>query len=310
MNHGLSRDLGLVATRRALYGVDLPEVAAAPGEGSASTPQPRGVKESIAALLRGEPPPVAADATGCSSRAELVRLPGAGTLEIEGKRILMIERGVEELVPGCDLIGSLSAGIRRLDGKDPEEVDRGLRVVMGRELEDLAVLDLETTGFWGCPIFLVGLLVVEGGRLVTRQLLACDYSEEAAILQAGMELLGEQKAVVTFNGKSYDLPCLRDRAVHHRLPQRLDALPHIDVLHPARRRWASLFPDCRLQTLERRVLGIHRTGDIPGAEIPSVYHRYAATGDSRLILPVLLHSRIDLLATAGLFGELLNPRTM
>jgi len=152
----------------------------------------------------------------------------------------------------------------------------------------------------------VGLLFVEDGRLVTRQLLARDYAEEALILRGTAGLLASRKLLVTFNGKSYDAPCLRERSVYHGVACGLDRLAHVDVLHPARRRWRGRFGDCRLQTLERSVIGITRTGDVPSAEIPAAYHAFTANPDPDALRPILHHGRVDLLTTARLFAELVD----
>ena len=172
------------------------------------------------------------------------------------------------------------------------------------ELQDIVVMDLETTGFWGCPVFLVGLLFLEGDELVTQQLLARDYAEEALILRGAAQLLSRRKCLITFNGKSYDVPCLSERCVVHRVACRARQLAHVDVLHPARRRYRGKFSDCRLQTLERSVIGMTRTGDVPSSEIPAAYHHFAATQDAETLRPILHHGRIDLLTTVRLFVEL------
>jgi uncharacterized protein YprB with RNaseH-like and TPR domain len=235
--------------------------------------------------------------------SQLLEIPGATIEAIEGKRFLEIERNAGGLM-GVDVGDELHSALRRLNTSDPESVDRGIRPAMGWGLSDLVVLDLETTGLWGCPIFLVGLLLVEKGRLVTQQLVARDYPEEEAILLDASRRLAKRSVLVTMNGKSYDVPCFRDRAVLHRVSHRMSAMSHVDILHPARRRWASDLPNCRLKTLERFMLGIHRTGDVPSSEIPSVYHRFTATGDVGLLRPVLHHSRVDLLTTAMLLTRL------
>ncbi len=102
----------------------------------------------------------------------------------------------------------------------------------------------------------------------------------------------------------YDVPCLRDRCVIHRVEPVADRLGHADILHPARRRWQHELPDCRLQTLEKSIVGIHRTGDVPSAEIPGVYHAFTATGDPDPLLPVLHHSRVDVVTTLRVFTKL------
>jgi hypothetical protein len=262
------------------------------------------VRERIAALLRGE---VQCDDPVRPADPEwhaLLGIPGAEVVEAGGERVFSIRRNVDELLPGWDVGAELAGALERLRGCDPERVPRGLRPAIGRNLADLVVLDLETTGFWGCPVFLVGLLGVEGSRLVTRQLFARDYAEEAPILRAAARLLAGRKLLVTFNGKSYDAPCLRERCVHHGIACGLDRLAHVDVLHPARRRWRGRFVDCRLATLERSVLGITRAGDLASAEIPAAYHEFAASPDPQALRPILRHGRVDLVTTARLFARL------
>ncbi len=248
--------------------------------------------------------PASSPAAIRAAQTRLLEIPGAELLEIAGESVFTLRRRVRELLPGVDVTKELSSALRGLRDRNPECVDPGLHPAIGSELHDVAVMDLETTGFWGCPIFLVGLLFLEGDELVTRQLLARTYAEEATILRGAAELLSSRKLLVTFNGKSYDLPCFRERCVVHRVADKSDRLAHIDVLHPARRRYRGKFSDCRLQTLERSVIGITRTGDVPSAEIPAVYHRFAAAQDAETLRPVLHHGRIDLLTTARLFVEL------
>jgi len=232
---------------------------------------------------------------------------------IEGARVerhgdgdvFVVRREVEALVGSASPERAIAEGLDHLGARDPTAIDRGLRTAHGFGLADVVVLDLETTGFWGCPVFLVGMLAAEGGRLVTTQYLARDYSEEAAIVAAAVSSLRTRRLLVTFNGKSYDVPCLRERAAHHRMRWSPRDLAHVDLLHPARRLYRHELSDCRLTTLEREIVGIHRTGDVASADIPAVYHAFAATGFWDSLRPVLHHSRIDLVTTACLLGELL-----
>ncbi len=240
-------------------------------------------------------------------RGDLLDLPGAELRRAAGRDVLIVRRSVAELLPDDDVATELSTALTTLAAMaadDPESVDPGLRPAVGCPPEGLVILDLETTGFWGCPIFLVGLLLVDDGELVSLQILARDYPEEAAMLEVTSEVLAGRDLLVTFNGKSYDVPCLRDRCVIHRVEPVADRLGHVDILHPARRRWQHELPDCRLQTLEKSIVGIHRTGDVPSAEIPGVYHAFTATGDPDPLLPVLHHSRVDVVTTLRVFTKL------
>lgn len=167
-------------------------------------------------------------------------------------------------------------------------------------------LDIETTGLSGSPLFLVGLLFHRGNGLRLRQLFARDYSEEKPLLQYLIELLGEFDALVTFNGKSFDMPYIRDRCRYSILPFRVE-IHHFDLLHEYRRRWKRILPNCRLQTLESRICYRYRAGDIPGSEIPNAYHDFVRTGDARQIKSILHHNALDLLTMSELTLRLFTP---
>jgi uncharacterized protein YprB with RNaseH-like and TPR domain len=101
--------------------------------------------------------------------------------------------------------------------------------------------------------------------------------------------------MISFNGKTFDWPMVRERSVRHRLKLPTEAqFAHIDVLHHARRRWRKKLPNCRLQTLEWHVCRRRRTDDIPGHRIPAVYAEYVRTGFERDMDTVLYHNALDL----------------
>jgi uncharacterized protein YprB with RNaseH-like and TPR domain len=167
-------------------------------------------------------------------------------------------------------------------------------------------MDIETCGLSAAPVFLVGLCLVGDRNLVLRQLFARDYAEERALLAELSRIARDHDFLVTFNGKSFDVPFLRDRAVHHRLDP-LAGLPHLDLLWMARRRWKGLLPDCRLKTIEWRVLRRRRAGDVGGAEIPGLYHDYVKNGEAHRLLPVFHHNLLDVVAMVELTPVIFDP---
>jgi uncharacterized protein YprB with RNaseH-like and TPR domain len=167
-------------------------------------------------------------------------------------------------------------------------------------------LDLETCGFSGSAIFLIGTLHWRDNEWILTQLLARDYSEESAILQALDGLLAGQSVLVTFNGKSFDGPMLEDRQTLHRLPRSVAQLAHCDLLHLARRRWRDQVPDCRLQTLEQHVCQRQRRGDLPGQLVPAAYHDFVRTGETRQVREILHHNLLDLITLLQLSAALLT----
>ena len=191
-------------------------------------------------------------------------------------------------------------------------IPEGLRLLsrlegIARKLEcdpcRMLFVDLETTGLCGTPLFLIGSLRMCGGELIVRQQFARDYSEEMSVLYDFSQLAGECDTLVTFNGQTFDLPYLRDRCAHHRVGLDLRHR-HLDVLIHARRKWRGRMPNCRLQTLESAICGRHRTGDIPGHLIPTVYHEYVRHKDITPLLPVFHHNALDLITTLELALEL------
>lgn len=175
---------------------------------------------------------------------------------------------------------------------------------------DLCFFDLETTGLAGgagTQAFLVGAAVIEDGGVRIRQFLLPGFEHERALLGMVAEWSRAGRTLVTFNGRAFDLPLIETRYVLHRLSCPLGELPHLDMLHPARRLWkqrprvAGPPADddaCRLAVLERHLAGYHRIGDVPGFEIPSRYFRFVRHGDPQPLEAVLEHNRIDLLSLA------------
>ena len=173
---------------------------------------------------------------------------------------------------------------------------------------DLLFMDIETCGLAGCAIFLIGVMAYERGDLVFEQLLARDYGEEPAICQAFTERLAAAGVLVTFNGKSFDMTMIRERAAFHGVGWPDREPPHLDLLHEVRRRWRAELPNCRLQTLEQHFCGRHRVGDIPGSGIPAAYHRFVDTADARPMADILHHNLLDMLTMAQLVVALLTGR--
>ena len=187
---------------------------------------------------------------------------------------------------------------------DPPE--RGLFRRYGHR--KMLFLDIETCGLAPAPVFLVGLAMVSERNFVLRQLFARDYAEEQALLHEIGRLALEHDFLVTFNGKTFDVPFLRDRATHHRIRFALD-LPHLDLVWMARRRWKETLPDCRLKTLEWHILRRRRSGDVGGAEIPGLYHDYVRRGEPHRLLPVFHHNLLDVVAMVELIPPLFDPET-
>jgi hypothetical protein len=177
----------------------------------------------------------------------------------------------------------------------------GVRQLSSRHV---VCLDLETTGLSGgagTVGFIVGLGWFDDRTFHTCQYFLSSLAHERRMLAAVAGVLRRARAILTFNGRSFDAPVMEMRYAFHGLTSPLDDLRHVDLLHPSRHLWTA--DEGRLVSLERNVLGLQRVGDVPGAEIPRRYVGYLRSGDPGLLRPVLEHNRLDLVSL-GILGGL------
>jgi uncharacterized protein len=108
--------------------------------------------------------------------------------------------------------------------------------------------------------------------------------------------------IITFNGKTFDYPYIKNRAIATGVAIN-EVLPHFDLLHECRRLWKATLPDCKLQTLEKYVCNRTRFGDIPGHLIPQAYHDYVRTENAWQMKEILKHNMLDLVTLGELMGR-------
>jgi len=170
---------------------------------------------------------------------------------------------------------------------------------------NLLFIDTETTGLMGgtgTVSFLIGAGYFTAGDFVIEQYLMRDYDEEAAMLQDFKEIMGNHNIIVSFNGKSFDLPLIKTRLIMNRF-DRPNYDFHLDLLHSARRLW-SFLDSCSLKSLERNILNFERIDDVPGHLIPGLYFEFLENKNLELLAPVLEHNIYDILSLVTLFTHL------
>lgn len=192
----------------------------------------------------------------------------------------------------------------RLDSTTLERVGGEPRLRQA-DIRRYVFLDTETTGLGagtGVFAFLVGIgYFNDEGAFEVHQFFLRDPAEERAMLVLLHDMLWPDGALVTFNGRSFDVPLLADRFVLSRMPSRIMGMPNLDLLHPARRLWKRRLPSCRLSALEVDVLGLQRDGaDVPGSLIPYLYRQYLQSGDGYEMTRVLYHNEQDILSMVSL----------
>jgi uncharacterized protein YprB with RNaseH-like and TPR domain len=172
--------------------------------------------------------------------------------------------------------------------------------------QGFAFLDTETTGLsggTGTYAFLVGVGRFEQDEFHLEQFFMRDPIEEPALLAAIEEFLAPCSALVTFNGKAFDLPLLQTRYLAQGWRPPFTNAAHIDLLHLARRLWRDRLPSRTLGSLEVEILGASRTlQDVPGWMIPQLYFDYLRSGDARPLEGVFYHNALDVVSLAALFN--------
>ena len=164
-------------------------------------------------------------------------------------------------------------------------------------------VDTETTGLMGgtgTMVFLMGIAYIREGKLRLDQCFLRDFDDEEPMLHYLRELFRGCETVVSYNGKSFDLPLLRTRFIQNRIPFPLDSVAHYDLLHAARRFWKRRLQDCSLTNIERNILGVERHGDVPSALIPQLWLDYLRKRDARPLEPVFYHHKTDILSLVTL----------
>ncbi len=277
--------------------------------------------ERLRALRRqagqGAPPPLPPRAHPDSATSATVPVPAVQTID-DLRRLLRVRAPAaaartatpvdrtlpgEEIAPGLRLIETVLAC-------DPPPARIDLHFTRdGGEIaaRDALCFDTETTGLaggTGTRAFLIGSARWRDDGLQLRQWLMTTLAAESALLRAFADSLDPAAVPVSYNGRSYDAPLLAARYRLARLPDPLRDRTHLDLLHPARRRWRGRWENCRLATIERRVLGVVREDDLPGSEAPGAWLRYLRGGDAGDLRRVLDHNRQDLVSLAMLLSHL------
>lgn len=278
---------------------------------------------------KGPPPAVEIDETACRGGAPFVGAPdharaaltlGGAVVEHSDGAVIVVDREYRaDMLHGRTPIGEIVSTIA--EGDDALQLmakawPSAQGIVEAGLQTRLLFLDLETTGLFGgagTQAFLIGCAAIEGTSMRVRQFLLPGFEHERALLSDLQAWAKNYGAVCTYNGRTFDVPLIETRYMFHRVPCALEGVPHLDMLHPARRMWrqrpltmGTPDPDdssCSLSVLEKQIAGLHRVGDVPGYEIPSRFFKFVRTGDARPLEAVMEHNRLDLISLAAVLAR-------
>lgn len=211
-----------------------------------------------------------------------LKIPDSKTIRHKGRNFLSVQKRFSEIDSGS--IGQYIRGHH--SNLQLSTLQHRVHELEGVAKQSLLFLDLETCGLaYTDPIISIGYSRFEKGRVLeSGVLLARDFSEEGPMIDYFLTLMREHKRILTYNGTSFDLPRLSERAKQNGI--RLDGekfVPlqkslgkkHIDLYPLVKRKYPDL-PDGKLGTLEKTLFDppFERSIDIPSGDIPQVYMDY------------------------------------
>lgn len=181
--------------------------------------------------------------------------------------------------------------------------DNVVKSISLKDKEDFKFMDIETLGLSNVPIILIGVAEIKKDKIISSQYFLRDITEEPAVIEAYLSHLNEKSVHVTFNGKSFDVPFIRNRCLYNRINLDLRLL-HLDLMYFAKNLWSDQLPNCKLQTIEKELFGIERQGDVPGQYIPDYYNTYLSKQNIGPIVPIIEHNRQDIVSLASFLEKM------
>lgn len=163
-------------------------------------------------------------------------------------------------------------------------------------LNEVLFIDIETTGFLSSSssIYLIGCAFYKDNNWCIKQFFAQSPEEEPTILEAFFEFAQNYNFIIQFNGNTFDLPFIKNKAEKYSLTDTIDGLDGIDIYRRINTYKSFLkIQDCKLKTIEE-YLGIERDDIYNGGELISVYKEYVTSRDFDLYQCLILHNADDM----------------
>ncbi len=176
-------------------------------------------------------------------------------------------------------------------------------------IQNSLAMDTETSGLSvnsASFVFMIGMGYFSQDQYIVDQLILPDLIYEKAFLYQIESIFARFPILLTYNGKSFDIPMIRSRCHFHMIPDFCTGNHHIDLLPIARKFWKKTLPNCRLATIEQEVLRIQREEqEVPGFMAPELYREFLNTSDGSVLTGIAYHNEIDVLSLSA-FLLLLN----
>ncbi|MCC8044915.1 MAG: ribonuclease H-like domain-containing protein [Clostridiales bacterium] len=166
----------------------------------------------------------------------------------------------------------------------------------GFSLKDCLFFDIETTGLSASTafVFLIGCISYDNGKWTLHQLFIRMVQEEKRLLQAFAELARDKRALIHFNGNTFDIPFLKKRAAANRASIGFSHFASVDLYQWFRPLKKKLSLSHMNQSYLEKVAGWERTDQMDGAEVVSLFWDYTVSKSVESEQLLLGHNHDDL----------------
>ncbi len=163
--------------------------------------------------------------------------------------------------------------------------------------EDIIFLDIETTGLvsYNSFIYMIGMAYYSNDNYHYECIFAEDASEEEELLDSFLRVFTGHTMIIHYNGNTFDLPFIEDRAKAFGKSivfNRYDGIDLYRRISPFKHMLG--LSNCKQKTIES-FLDVGRDDEYTGGELIHVYRKYTETKDEELYKLLYTHNRDDVI---------------
>jgi len=176
--------------------------------------------------------------------------------------------------------------------------------------EDLLFLDIETKSLdFETQIITIGSGYFANGYFKTMHWTALNEEGEYDILENFNKLLKDKKALVTYNGRRFDVPFIDLRMSYYNIDNNISDCHNFDLYFFAKKAFKSHQDSFALKEIDKKILNRHRSNDINGVDVNYYYYRYLTTKNINFLKPIINHNKEDIISLAQLLNKLITDWT-
>ena len=177
---------------------------------------------------------------------------------------------------------------------------------MEHNIQQSLFFDIETTGLSAdiSAITVIGCCDMDGN---VTQWFNEDGLSQKQILTDFLAFIQPYNTLITFNGKTFDLPFLTSKIKEFKINASFDRYEHLDlyqILKPYKNLWG--LKNFRQKNLEE-YLGIQRTDKLSGKKLIKTYQDYLENGEIKNKESLLLHNLKDLIGLHKIYSLMSYP---